>query len=206
MACAVVGVMAKFPEPGRVMTRLGETVGMKRAARFYAGCLGWLLERLRGSSFRVVLFFSPDDAEARFRELYGLDSDFPMVAQSGSDLGRRMHRALTYLHGEYDEPPVLIGSDAPDLPLEYLRRGAGHLVDEDADLVLGPARDGGYYLVGTARSSPSLFEGMTWSRSDVLKRTLRRACREGMRVTLTPMWRDIDTLEDLVDPPDPPRT
>ncbi len=203
MARAVVGMMAKVPEPGRVMTRLGDTVGMKRAAQFYAGCLGWMLERLRASRFRVVLFYAPDDAEDRLRSLYGLGSDFPMVAQSGSDLGQRMHRALDYLHGTYSEPPMLIGSDAPDLPLEYLRRGADRL--GDVDLVLGPTRDGGYYLVGTTQPCPSLFEGMTWSRSDVLERTLRRACREGMRVMLTPMWRDIDTLEDLMDPLDPPR-
>lgn len=197
-----VGVMAKAPEPGRVMTRLGESIGMERAARFYVGCLGWVLARLRESPFRPVLFYDPPGAEDRLRTLYGLDDDFPMVAQSGADLGERMGRALKHLHERYSGPAILVGSDCPDLPLEYLERAGERL--GKADLVLGPADDGGYYLVGTTRSSPGLFVDMTWSRPDVLKRTLRRACEQGMRVVLLPVWRDLDTLEDLVEPVGPP--
>lgn len=197
-----VGVMAKAPEPGRVMTRLGESIGMERAARFYVGCLGWILTRLRESTSRLVLFYDPPGAEDRLRELYGLDPAFPMVAQSGSDLGERMARALEYLHHRYSGPAILVGSDCPDLPLEYLER-AGERLGE-ADLVLGPAVDGGYYLVGMMEPSPGLFEEMTWSRPDVLKRTLRRACERGMRVVMLPVWRDLDTLADLLEPVDPP--
>lgn len=197
-----VGVMAKAPEPGRVMTRLGTSIGMERAARFYVGCLGWVLTRLREATPRLVLFYDPPEAEDRLRTLYGLDDDFPMVAQFGADLGERMARALTYLHERYSSPAILVGSDCPDVPLEYVERAGERL--GDADLVLGPATDGGYYLVGTESPSPGLFEDMGWSRPDVLKRTLRRACAEGMRVVLLPVWRDLDTLEDLLAPVDPP--
>lgn len=191
----VVGVMAQAPRAGRVMTRLGEQIGMERAARFYAGCLGWVLLRLEEAGCRRVLFYDPPGSEARLRRLYDLPEHVDMVAQQGTDLGERMYRALSYLNAAYDGPRLLIGSDAPDLPLTLIRRAAARL--DTVDLVLGPASDGGYYLVGMNQPREALFTGMTWSRPDVLKRTLKRACERGLHVSLLSVWRDLDTLDDL---------
>jgi len=191
----VVGLMARAPEPGRVMTRLGEQVGMLQAARFYAGCLAWWIVRTREGGFPLVWFYDPPGAERRLRRAYGRGGELELVPQSGNNLGVRMYRALEHLRDRYDRPGVLVGSDCPDLPLRDLARAGAWLSSKR--VVLGPARDGGYYLVGTSRSTPRLFEGMEWSRSDVLARTLRRACGAGFSVGLLPVRRDLDTLEDL---------
>ncbi|MFB6226781.1 MAG: TIGR04282 family arsenosugar biosynthesis glycosyltransferase [bacterium] len=189
-----VGVFVKVPEPGRVKTRLGEDIGMDRAASFYAGCTAWLLKRLEQSEFQTTVFFTPATERDKFRGMYeGLDS-LTLEKQKGADLGERMFHALQYLSGQ-GSLPLIIGSDTPLLPLEYLQDAVSLL--KENDLVLGPAHDGGYYLVGMQNPTKAIFFNMEWSHSDVLQETLDRAKNQSLRTEVLPEWNDIDTLADL---------
>lgn len=191
----VVGVFLKVPEKGRVKTRLGRDIGMQNAAAFFAVALGWLLGRLRRRGVRHILFYDPVGEEERLREMYGDFEDETLVPQTGSDLGERMRNALIHMGNRFREAPMLIGSDSPDIPLERIQRTASAL--RRNDLVLGPALDGGYYLIGTRRAARPLFENISWSEPTVLRTTLERARLGGLTTHLLEPWDDVDTLADL---------
>ncbi|HLF47828.1 MAG TPA: TIGR04282 family arsenosugar biosynthesis glycosyltransferase [Methylomirabilota bacterium] len=92
---------------------------------------------------------------------------------------------------------VAIDSDTPTLPTEHLAEAVARLRRGDADLVLGPSEDGGYYLIGLRAPHPELFDGIRWSTPEVMPETLRRAEEKGLRVALLPTWYDVDTPTDL---------
>lgn len=192
-----VGVFMKSPRVGSVKTRLGESIGMRNAAEFYAVAVAWLFRRLRVAKRPFLIFYDPPEDEERIRRLYRLDSDQTMVPQSGEDLGERMYNALCWMREHADGPPVIIGSDAPDLPTEWITEGQQKL--RDHRLVLGPAQDGGYYLIGARSPTRTIFDGVNWSTSDVLNQTIDRARDHGWSPYLLPPWRDIDTIDDLME-------
>jgi hypothetical protein len=100
------------------------------------------------------------------------------------------------LRNDYDVT-ILIDSDTPTLPTEYLERAVAVMSGGDHDLVLGPSDDGGYYLIGLRRQHPELFEGVPWSTPTVLEETERRASALGLRSIRLPAWYDVDTGADL---------
>lgn len=192
----LVGVFVKVPEPGRVKTRLGRDVGMTSAASFYAGCVAWLLKRLLASSFRPVVFYTPSSGEEKLRNCYGDLPEMKFIPQRGENLGEKMFHALSDLREDHPEPPLLIGSDTPLLPVKYLRDATESL--ENNDVVLGPSEDGGYYLVGMTRPRRELFFDMAWSHSGVFEETLDRIKEQSLSVEILPEHNDIDTVEDLM--------
>ena len=125
---------------------------------------------------------------------------FTLCAQHGAELGARMDAAITAELGQGASSVVLIGTDSPTLPTAYLQRAAAWL-GGDAEVVLGPAADGGYYLIGARRPIPELFAtGISWGTAQVLPATLLRlqSLRDrGVRVALLPFFYDVDTPQDL---------
>jgi rSAM/selenodomain-associated transferase 1 len=117
------------------------------------------------------------------------------MPQTGADLGERMHQALAALFAQGYRRVVLIGSDLPHLPAQTFRLGFESL-RRDAEVVLGPSADGGYYLIGLTRPQPQLFD-LPMSTPDVLRQTLERVERLSLRLTLLPGNFDIDTAADL---------
>lgn len=120
-----------------------------------------------------------------------------LLAQPGGDLGARMVHLVARLLADGHRAALLIGSDLPTLPPAYLAEAARALGEGAADVVLGPAEDGGYYLIGLARPAPALFEGVAWSTGGVLAATRARARGLGLREHLLPIWYDVDTPADL---------
>jgi len=116
--------------------------------------------------------------------------------QRGADLGGRLASAFTELLSDPSDRAVVIGADCPDLDPAVIRQAFAAL--DGHDLVLGPARDGGYYLIGLRRPSPSLFEAVSWGTDRVLSETLERAASAGLGVETLQVLDDIDTPEDLV--------
>ncbi|MFB6355339.1 MAG: TIGR04282 family arsenosugar biosynthesis glycosyltransferase [bacterium] len=194
-----VGVFAKYPEVGQVKTRLGQDIGMRNAAEFYAMSLGWLLERLHESPVGSTLFVSPPERISDIRTQYNLQDRIPVYPQEGSDLGEKMYNAMEWMWDEYRFPPVIIGSDAPCLPVDRIQSAVKTLQGETAELVLGPAEDGGYYLVGMNPPREEIFQGVDWSTSRVLEQTMQRARANNMSVHLLDEWNDIDRLDDLLE-------
>lgn len=196
METSPVGMFMKAPRVGDVKTRLGESIGMRNAAEFYAVAVGWLLWRLESAGVPTILFYDPPEAEDEIRRLYNLDTDRRLIQQEGDDLGERMYHALDFMEQSVEGPPIIIGSDSPDLPTGWIIEGTDAL--DHNQMVLGPARDGGFYLIGHQSPSPDLFDGIEWSTSTVLRETVRRAKRDGIHPYMLPRWRDIDTIDDLM--------
>jgi hypothetical protein len=117
------------------------------------------------------------------------------TAQSDGDLGRRLLAAFTAARDAGIGRAVMVGTDCPELQAAHLEQALQALGDHD--LVLGPAADGGYYLIGARRPCPGLFRDMPWSTDRVLALTLARARDAGLRVRLLDLLRDLDTADDL---------
>jgi rSAM/selenodomain-associated transferase 1 len=118
-----------------------------------------------------------------------------LLNQVGDDLGQRMHRAFADLFSRGYRKVFIVGTDVPTLPLSVYQEAASLI--ESHDLVLGPATDGGYYLMGLKRPVPELFVDVPWSTANVLAATRRNASAVGLTVALVKEWRDIDAPEDL---------
>lgn len=187
----VLGVFVKAPRPGEVKTRLAAATSPEFAARVAAAFLHDTVTRLQGIAAERYLVYAPDNAAAEltFSASYG----WLLAPQGSGDLGTRMRRFLQQRLDDGATRIVLIGADSPTLPPEYIT--AAYRMLEQADVVLAPAFDGGYCLLGVARRVPPIFEGMTWGVPSVLRHTIARL-DEGWRLDLLPPWYDLDTLDD----------
>jgi rSAM/selenodomain-associated transferase 1 len=186
----VLGLFAKWPAPGAVKTRL--TADPARAAAVARAFLDDTVARLTALPCRRVLAFAPDAAGADFAELAA--GRFDLVPQGDGDLGCRMKRFVADRLSEGAERVVLVGADCPTLPVEYVESAFTELAT--AEVVLGPAADGGYYLLGCARRVPPVFDGVPWGTADVLRATVARLAGHPGRLALLPIWYDVDTPDD----------
>lgn len=182
-------VFAKRPEPGKVKTRLATGVGDERAVKIYRRLVEYTVGEVRISSADVWLYYAPEDAEPFFRDWLGM---MEFRSQAEGDLGARMLAAFQAGHAE---KTIIIGTDCPDLNSAVLNTAS--LALDEADLVLGPTFDGGYYLVAARKPYPALFDRMPWSTDQVLDETLFRAQELGLRTRLLKKLLDVDTTEDL---------
>ncbi|WP_159964793.1 TIGR04282 family arsenosugar biosynthesis glycosyltransferase [Profundibacterium mesophilum] len=181
--------MVKEPRPGRVKTRLGREVGMTRAAWWFRRQTSALLRRLDDPRWECVLAVSPDAEGLRSRVW---PPRLPRLPQGRGDLGARMARLL---RGAPPGPAIVIGADIPGIERRHVARAFAALGRHDG--VIGPAPDGGYWLVGLRRRAappPGLFRGVEWSSGTALADTVRTMPRDTARIdTLA----DVDTLDDL---------
>ena len=185
----------KYPASGRVKSRLAEQIGQDVATDLYKSFVADILTTLHALSVNFKIVFYPPDAEKKFQQWLG--EGYSYIQQTGKDLGQRMKNAFLQAFSDGFDKVVLIGSDIPDLPADYLELGFKAL--ETNDVVLGPSSDGGYYLIGFAKEAflPDVFEGITWSSADVLEQTLNILNKHEQRVYLLPQWHDVDTLTNL---------
>lgn len=184
-------LFTKPAEPGRVKTRLVGHLTAEQAADLHAAFLSDVVARLVGGRFDLRIAWALTEGE---EPPFG---DPPGLRQEGADLGRRLFNGLATAARRY--PLVAaVGSDHPALPLEHVEAAFDALA-AGADVVLGPADDGGYYLVGVRREAlhPDLFDGVAWSTDSVLADTLERCRRRGLEVELAPRGADVDTPDDL---------
>lgn len=178
--------------PGRVKTRLLGALSAEDAAALHAAFLADLLARLQGAaSFRLTIAWALEEGEAMPAAAVA------GVRQVGADLGERLYHALAAAAAE--NPWVAaVGSDHPELPLARVEEAFAALAS-GAEVVLGPAADGGYYLVGVRREalSPRLFADIPWSGPEVLACTLARCAELGLRTVRLAEGADVDTPADL---------
>jgi rSAM/selenodomain-associated transferase 1 len=186
-------VVAKRPAPGQTKTRLSPPLSPGQAAALYECFLHDTLELMRQvSNARPVIAYLPSGEAAYFSELA---PDFELILQEGADLGARLDNALThYLRLGYQRVAIM-NSDSPTLPVACLT-GAFEAL-EDADVVLGPSDDGGYYLIGLKRPAPRLLREVRMSTAHVFDDTLTLAAVERLRVRLLPVWYDVDDAAAL---------
>lgn len=187
----VLVVFARCPEPGRVKTRLARTVGDEAAAALYAAFVTDLQARFAAAPLAVRWAVAPP--AAGFAARFAIP-DGQTFAQQGGDLGARMHAAFAHVRDAGFARCVLVGSDTPQLALATVERAFTAL--DDADLVVGPARDGGYYLIA-ARRPLDVFDGIAWGTGDVLAATRARAAELHLTVALLDEDFDVDDADDL---------
>ena len=191
-----LAIMAKAPVAGTVKTRLVPPLTPAQAAEVCRALLLDQFDHLRNfASAERYVFYTPVDAERSLGELAG--ADYIYLAQSGDDLGARMHQVFTDLSRSGHRNIVLIGSDLPALPWAILDEALRQLAKADRRVVLGPSRDGGYYLVGMNRPAPEIFANMTWSHDRVFADTTARLDALNLPYHVLPTWFDIDVAEDF---------
>lgn len=183
-------IYTKYPDPGKVKTRLAKDIGDKLAASVHQAILSDLVSVHSNQSYDLLLCISPPEDETRFATLFPSTT---IIHQSGGDLGRRLWNTTRQLLGQYDNV-VIIGSDCPMIAPEDIKESAELL--GNADVVLGPADDGGYYLVAL-KQAHDIFEGIEWSTPQVLVQTMQRIAEKKLCSTKIDIRYDVDTLSDL---------
>ena len=186
-----VAVLARAPSaPGK--TRLGASSPELRRALLLDT---W--DAVLEGSWDAALIFAPAGSAAECASLMrGSRRPALLVPQAGDDLGARMSSAFRELFEAGYLRVILIGSDLPTLPSDRLAE-AERAFRQGADLVLGPAEDGGYYLLGLTRSRDEILSGISWEAPDVFLQTMKRAKEAGLRVHTLPSWYDVDSPRDL---------
>jgi rSAM/selenodomain-associated transferase 1 len=187
----ILGIFAKFPRPGEVKTRLASATSPEFAAQVADACLRDTLDRLDQMAAERWLAYEPASAADAMAAI--ARARYQLAPQGDGDLGQRLERYLQQRLRAGSERVVVIGADSPTLPLEYIDQAFAALTD--ADVVLGPATDGGYYLLGCTGRVPAIFHGITWSQATVLRDTISRLDPRS-RLALVPPWYDVDTLDD----------
>ena len=189
-------VFTRYPEAGRNKTRLIPVLGAARAAQIHERMtrltLEWAERLSTAQSVDVQIQFTGAD-ESAMAERFG--SQFTYVTQCDGDLGQRLESAVAESFQNDCQRVVVVGTDCPTLSEVIVRQAFDHLSDHD--VVIGPAADGGYYLIGLSRHVSSLFSDIAWSTDQVLEQTLAAAIQSDMSIALLPTLEDVDRPEDL---------
>jgi uncharacterized protein len=191
-------VMARYPEPGMTKTRLARSIGDDEAVRLYRAFLIDLAHRFAKSRFNLNWAYTPVevDYDAFLASLVpSLVRQMSCFPQEGPELGTRLHHAFTWTRARRFQHTIVIGSDLPHISLNHVEQA--RLALDEADVVLGPAEDGGYYLIAM-RDPYDVFSGIPMSTSVVLEMTVQQAQRQGLKVALLEPLFDVDELADLM--------
>ncbi len=189
-------IFSRFPRLGRVKTRLEPVLGKQGCLELHQALVLDTIERTRFLCRRHFLYLSDSTARerARFAEACRLPADLIIRGQTGADLGERLWEACRQVAAESKEKPVVfLGADSPTVPRKYIRQALAQLARRP--VVLGPAEDGGYYLIGLSQPRPELFSNLDWGTDKVLEQTLQRLGPG--QYTLLPTWFDVDDGDDL---------
>jgi rSAM/selenodomain-associated transferase 1 len=190
----------KYPEKGKVKSRLAAVIGDDSAVRLYKNLVTQMLSTLRKGTFPFYICFFPKNTKKAIQDWLGCE--YRYIPQNGRNLGERMKNSFVEAFKMGSKRAVLVGSDIPDLPLEFMEEAFISLKEEDA--AIGPAYDGGYYLIGFKEKtfSPQVFERMAWGTERVFEDTMKVLKNLNQRVHTLPYLRDIDTVDDLknIDP------
>lgn len=181
-------IFQKNPVKGLVKTRLAATLGEDMALSIYQFLLDRTFTEVNKIGQKVMVFYS---------DFIPKEYPFPthsLYLQEGIDLGEKMKNSFQLVFSKGFQKAVIIGTDCPDLTSDVLIEAFSQL--DQTDLVIGPAADGGYYLLGMKSEHSFLFQGIEWSTSEVFSRTLEQANHHNLTFSLLPMLHDIDEEED----------
>ncbi len=189
-------IFARQPNPGKVKTRLTPPLSPVEAAQLYRCMLSDIIHKTESmrKTDRILFYEAANGSEKYFRD------NFPslrLYPQQGEDLGSRMKQAFDLAFSMGYRAAAVIGTDSPDLPVGYIDKSFRLLDNEGADVVFGPAEDGGYYLLALKRTYEELFRGIAWSSGRVLSESIARAGLLGLACGALPVWYDVDTFDDL---------
>jgi uncharacterized protein len=189
-------IFTRYPEPGKAKTRLIPALGDVAAADLHRQMTEQTLDRVKllqqSHPVSVEVWFAGGD---RDRMQTWLGADLQYQPQPEGDLGSRMRQAFQVGFNRGVKASIIVGTDCPELTVAVLTAAFQAL--QQTDLVLGPATDGGYYLIGLRRSAPELFESISWSTERVFQQTVAVASKLNLSLSCLPMLADVDRPEDL---------
>ncbi len=192
-------IMAKIPQAGRCKTRLVPPLTHEQAAalseRFLADTAANVVGVARATGASAIAAYTPPAPGERLRQLFGPGVEF--VEQCGVDFGARLFNVVRDVLGAGHAGVCLIDSDSPTLPTSSLARAVRALEQGGDRVVLGPALDGGYYLIGMKRPHRALFTGVDWSTSRVFAQTMSKVAEANLQLSLLPHWFDVDDEDGL---------
>lgn len=186
-------VFAKEPQNGKVKTRLSKRLSSERILGLYKAFLKDTVELInKCKTINKVMAYHCDGNPSYLKKIA---KGYIFYKQTGSSLGQRIHNAFVLAKNQGSTQTVIVGSDAPDLPPALIETAFRKLARHD--VVFGPARDGGYYLVALKKPMRNIFQGIKWSTSSVLEESLRKAKKSDQKVYLLKPWGDIDEYDDF---------
>jgi len=183
-------VFQKNPEEGKVKTRLAKDIGHKKATEIYIFLLTHTHQQVQKVDTDVFVYF-----QGGINENYVVLPRYFLAHQEEGDLGKKMEAAFSEVFSYGYKEVLIIGSDCFEMDFEILQQGFEALSTHD--LVIGPAVDGGYYLLGMKKFHSFLFRNKPWSTSSICELTFAEASSQGMSIYKLPILRDVDRLEDL---------
>jgi hypothetical protein len=199
MATSAIGVMCKAPLPGRTKTRLAATIGGDAAAHLSACFLRDITATIEALpehlAFQGYGVYAPEGGEAKLREIF--PASFALLLQADAEFGNVLHGAIRTLLAAGHDCVVLVNGDSPTLPPDFLARAIAELRRPGDRMVLGPATDGGYYLIGLKAAHRHLFTNILWGTASVARLTLERATEIRLETVRLPEWYDVDDAETL---------
>jgi rSAM/selenodomain-associated transferase 1 len=189
-------VFARLPVAGSVKTRLAKTLGEDFAVRFYRACAEHTFNECRkaaSTGMDIFVFYSDEKDKELMKKWTG--NDFRLLPQSGEDIGKRMFNAFKIVFDEGVNRAILIGTDVPDISSGIISKALTSL--NNTELVIGPAKDGGYYLIGMKKLYGFLFENIEWGTGKVFAGTLDKINMNNLDKKIITELYDIDTEEDI---------
>lgn len=186
-------IMAKVPRAGNVKTRLQPFLSAQQSADLAACFLEDAIGKVKSMCNQIIIAFAPA-AERAYFDRFAL-SETIFHQQTGSDLGARMSNAFEFAFSQNADSVLMIGTDSPTFPAEFIERAFADL--ETADAVLGKTADGGFYLIGLTRLKKEIFENVEWSSAQTLRQTEDNIKRGGLSLKKLPEWFDVDEAADL---------
>jgi uncharacterized protein len=198
-ATTAIGIMCKAPQGGRTKTRLAAHIGVSAAAELSACFLRDVAAAIEAVPIELgregYAVYAPAGTEEKLREL--LPSAFGLLLQAGREFGGVLLGAVRDLLAVGHDGVLLVNGDSPTLPPLYLASAIKMLREPGDRMVLGPAADGGYYLIGLKQPHSHLFADVPWGTATVAQTTRHRAAEVGLAVLELPEWYDIDDAESL---------
>lgn len=188
---SALGIMFRVPEYGKVKKRLAAQIGDEKALKAYSLMLSGTINNISSLKDTDIYGFYEGATASQQTVL----KRFQSIPQQGKELGERMYNAIQWLFDKRYEKVALIGSDSPDLPSDYIKDAFLKL--NSYELVIGPSEDGGYYLIGMTTPLDTIFKSIPWGTAGVLKGSILKAEKAGIRYFLLPQWYDIDDVKDL---------
>jgi rSAM/selenodomain-associated transferase 1 len=193
MKTAII-IMAKVPRAGNVKTRLQPRLTPEQSADFAACLLFDTIEKVKSLGNELIIAYTPPN-ELEYFNRFSLAKETLFSEQKGIDLGEKIFNAFEFAFRWEADSAVMIGTDSPTFPIEFIENALTDLKTYDA--VLGKTSDGGFYLIGLSRLKTEIFENVEWSSTKTFRQTKENILRAGFRLKEIPGWYDVDEPPDL---------
>ncbi len=188
-------IMTKVPQAGNVKTRLQNILAPEDCAALAEAFLKDAVNKAHTACENMFIAFSPPDEIQKLKQILPDESNF--IEQAGKNLGEKMFNAFQFALEKKIDSVVMIGTDSPTFPFDYLEQ-AFEFLETNSEIVLGKTEDGGFYLIGSRALHAEIFEDVAWSSPETFDQVFENIRNLGLHLRETPGWYDVDEERDLI--------